>query len=147
MRAAAHRRSMMRAIPAIALAAAVVTAGCSSDGGSPESQDPAALCSSLDALETSVKGLGDGTVSAESLATLQDDLEPVKADLAQVADDAKAEYASQADQLEQDFDKLQLVADTARTTPSAANLSAIRPALRTLADDLKGLADDVASTC
>jgi hypothetical protein len=147
MRAAAHRRSMMRAIPAIALAAAVVTAGCSSASDSPESQDPAALCSSVDALEMSVQGLGDGTRSAEGLAALQDGLEPVKADLAQVVDDAKAQYADQADQLEQDFDQLQLVADTARTTPSAANVAAIGPALRTLADDVKALGDDVASTC
>jgi len=138
---------MTRAFTAMTLAAAIATAGCSSASDSPESQDPAALCSSLDALETSVQGLGDGTVSAESLAALQDGLEPVKADVAQVVDDAKAQYASQSDQLEQDFDKLQLVADTARTTPSAANLSAIGPALRTFADDLKGLADDVASTC
>lgn len=129
------------------LAAAVVTAGCSSDSDSAESQDPAALCSSLDELKTSMQGLGDGTVSAESLAALQSGLEPVKTDLAQVVDDAKAQYSAQADQLEQDFDELQLVADTARTTPSAANLSAIRPALRTLADDVRGLADDVASTC
>jgi PBP1b-binding outer membrane lipoprotein LpoB len=138
---------MTRAFTAIALAAAVVTAGCSSDSDSAESQDPAALCSSLDALETSVQGLGDVTVSAESLATLQDGLEPVKADVAQVVDDAKAQYAAHADQLEQDFDELQLVADTARTTPSGANLSAIGPALRTLADDVRGLADDVASAC
>jgi gas vesicle protein len=136
---------MMRTFTAVALAAAVVTAGCSSD--SAESQAPAALCSSLDTLETSVQGLGDGTVSADSLATLRDGLESVKTDVAQVVDDARAQYAAQADQLEQDFDELQSVADTARTTPSAANLSAIRPALRTLADDLKGLADDVASTC
>jgi PBP1b-binding outer membrane lipoprotein LpoB len=138
---------MTRTFTAMALAAAVATAGCSSASDSPESQDPAALCSSLDALETSVQGLGDGTVSAESLAALQDGLEPVKADVAQVIDDAKAQYADQSDQLEQDFDELQLVADTARTTPSAANLSAIGPALRTLAADLRGLADDVASTC
>jgi PBP1b-binding outer membrane lipoprotein LpoB len=138
---------MMRAFPAMALAAAVLTAGCSSDSDSPESQDPAALCSSLDALQTSVQGLGDVTVSAENLAALQDGLEPVKADLAQVVDDAKAQYAAQADQLEQDFDQLQLVADTARTTPSAANVSAIGPALRTLADDVAALGDDVASAC
>ena len=84
---------------------------------------------------------------AGGLAALQDGLEPVKADLAQVVDDARAQYATQADQLEQDFDELQLVADTARTTPSAANVSAIAPALRTLSDDLTALADDVASTC
>jgi PBP1b-binding outer membrane lipoprotein LpoB len=138
---------MMRAFPALALAAAVLTAGCSSDSDSPESQDPAALCSSLDALQTSVQGLGDVTVNAESLAALQDGLEPVKADLAQVIDDAKAQYAAQADQLEQDFDQLQLVADTARTTPSAPNVSAIGPALRTLADDVAALGDDVASAC
>ena len=131
----------------MALAAAVLTADCSSDSDSPESQDPAALCSSLDALQTSVQGLGDVTVSAESLAALQDGLEPVKADLAQVSDDAKAQYAAQADQLEQDFDQLQLVADTARTTPSAANVSAVSPALRTLADDVAALGDDVASAC
>jgi PBP1b-binding outer membrane lipoprotein LpoB len=147
MGAAAHRRSMTRTFTAMALAAAVVTAGCSSNSDSAESQDPAALCSSLDALETSVQGLGDVTVSAEGLAALQDGLEPVKADVAQVVDDAKAQYASQADQLEQDFDQLQLVADTARTTPSAANVSAIGPALRTLADDVKALGNDVASTC
>src|SRR5687768_13058318 len=84
MKAAAHRRSMTRACIAMALAAAVVTAGCSSNSDSAESQDPAALCSSLDALETSVQGLGDVTVSAEGLAALQDGLEPVKADVAQV---------------------------------------------------------------
>jgi hypothetical protein len=94
-----------------------------------------------------VQGLGDVTVSAESLAALRDGLEPVKADLAQVVDDAKAQYAAQADQLEQDFDQLQLVADTARTSPSAANVSAIGPALRTLADDVAALGDDVASAC
>jgi hypothetical protein len=138
---------MTRAFPAMALAAALVTASCSSGSDSPESQEPAALCSSLDALERSVQDLGDGTISAGNLAALQEGLEPVKADLAQVVDDAKAQYADQADQLEQDFDELQLVADTARTTPSAANFGAIRPALRTLADDLRGLADDVASTC
>jgi hypothetical protein len=93
-----------------------------------------------------VQGLRDVTVSAESLAALQDGLEPVKADLAQVVDDAKAQYAAQADQLE-DFGQLQLGADTARTTPSAANVSAIGPALRTLADDVAALGDDVASAC
>jgi hypothetical protein len=143
---------MTRAFRAMTLAAAVVTAGvvtagCSSGSDSPESQDPAALCSSLDALEKSVQDLGGGTPSAQNLAALQDGLEPVKADLAQVADDAKTQYAPQADQLEQDFDQVQLVADTARTTPSAANVAAVGPALRTLTDDVAALADEVASTC
>ena len=136
---------MTRACIAMAFAAALVTAGCSSDGDSAEGQGPPALCSSLDALQGSVHELGNG--AAGSLAAVQDGLEPVKADLAQVVDDAKAQYADEADQLEKDFDQLQLVADTAKTTPSAANIAAVGPALRTLADDLKGLADDVASTC
>jgi hypothetical protein len=101
----------------------------------------------MDALQASVSDLGNVDVSAQGLATLQDDLAAVGTDVQQVVDDAKAQYATNADQLDADYAAVRSAAKSAQAAPTAATLGAVRSSISTLTDDVRVFADDIAATC
>jgi hypothetical protein len=128
-----------------ALFLGAVTAGCSSS--SSDSQGPPAVCSSVDALQTSVSDLRQVQVTANGLSALQDAVASVKTDLGQVKKDATSQYATQVDQLQTDFDAVQSAVGAAVDAPSPDTLGVVVSSIRTFADGVTGLAGDVRSTC
>jgi hypothetical protein len=126
-----------------------VTAGCSSDGTSPsaESSTPPAVCSSTEELQASVADLEDVQVVENGTAALQEAVTSVRSSLQEVADDATSEYAAQVDGLQASFEALQAAAGAALDAPSAATLNTVTSSVSALANDVRGFADDVASTC
>jgi hypothetical protein len=129
----------------LALFLGAVTAGCSSS--SSDSQGPPAVCSSVDALQTSVSDLRHVQVTANGLSALQDAVASVKTDLGQVKNDATSQYATQVDQLQTDFDAVQSAVGAAVDAPSPNTLGVVVSSIRTFADGVTGLAGDVRSTC
>lgn len=129
----------------LALFLGAVTAGCSSS--SSDSQGPPAVCSSVDALQTSVSDLRQVQVTANGLSALQDAVASVKTDLGQVKNDATSQYATQVDQLQTDFDAVQSAVGAAVDAPSPNTLGVVVSSIRTFADGVTGLAGDVRSTC
>jgi hypothetical protein len=129
----------------LALFLGAVTAGCSSS--SSDSQGPPAVCSSVDALQTSVSDLRHVQVTANGLSALQDAVASVKTDLGQVKNDATSQYATQVDQLQTDFDAVQSAVGAAVDAPSPDTLGVVVSSIRTFADGVTGLAGDVRSTC
>ena len=117
-----------------------------SAAGSSSAARPA-LCDSVDALRASVQRLGDVNVGTTGLGGFQDAWQAVKADLQQVADDAKSQYAPQVDKVKADVAAVGSAADTAQATPSAATLSALRDTIHSLADDVGHLVDEVSPDC
>jgi hypothetical protein len=128
-----------------ALFLGAVTAGCSSS--SSDSQGPPAVCSSVDALQTSVSDLRQVQVTANGLSALQDAVASVKTDLGQVKKDATSQYATQVDQLQTDFDAVQSAVGAAVDAPSPDTLGVVVSSIRTFADGVTGFAGDVRSTC
>jgi glutamine synthetase type III len=136
----------MRRSIAVALLVGV-TAGCSSGSTSSGGTSEPAVCSSTDALQASVADLRNVQVAQNGIAALQDSVAAVRSNLQQVAHDAKSQYSTQVDQLQAGVDQLQAAAGTAQRAPSADTLNAVTASIRTLGDEVRGFADDVASTC
>jgi hypothetical protein len=137
--------------------------GCSDDdpaadsSGSPTSSSSsssaangsgtAAVCSSLDQLQTSVAALARTPVTDGGIAALQTAFTTVQADANQVVDDARDQYAGQSDQLSADVSAVQSALGDAAGSPSAATLRAVGTAISSLAGDVTAFAADVGSTC
>jgi hypothetical protein len=136
----------MRRSIAVALLVGV-TAGCSSGSTSAGGTSEPAVCSSTDALQASVADLRNVQVAQNGIAALQDSVAAVRSNLQQVAHDAKSQYSAQVDKLQADFDQVQDAAGAAQRTPSADTLNGVTASIRTLGDEVRGFADDVASTC
>ena len=132
------------ALPVLFLGALI--AGCSSDDTS-ESEGPPAVCSSVEALQTSVDELQDVQVTDDGLTAVQDAVASVETDVRQVVDDATSELEPQVDQLQADVDDLRSSVDAALDAPSADTLRAVGSSISTLTDAVTGLAEDVGSTC
>jgi hypothetical protein len=149
-----HCRCMKRLY--IVLVVAGVSAGCSSgDAGSSAGPTsvaageaaPPAVCSSTEALRSSMAGLMDVEVVENGTAALQDAVAAVESDLQQVVDDATSQYSTQVDQLQAGFDGVETAARAALETPSVATLDAVRASIGALGSDVTGFADEIASTC
>ncbi|SDK27252.1 hypothetical protein SAMN05428985_103339 [Nocardioides sp. YR527] len=132
----------MKLIPVAVLTLALATplTGCG--------EDRAAVCSSVDDLQTSVDEVRDIDVSSSgALADLESGLEAIGADLSDVKSDAKAEFSSQIDDVQASYDALVASLDAAKESASAATLSAAATALSTFGDDVRTLITDVQETC
>lgn len=132
----------MKLIPIAALTLALATSltGCG--------EDQAAVCSSVDDLQTSVDEVRDIDVSSSgALGDLESGLEAVGSDLSDVKSDAKAEFSGQIDTVQASFDALTESVDAAKASASAATLSAAATALSTFGSDVRTLITDVQETC
>jgi hypothetical protein len=126
----------------------VAAAACSSHGeNSAAPASTPAVCSSIDALQTSVTDLENVHVSAAGLATLQKDLVGVGAEVRQVVADGKDQYATNVDHLQGDYDTVQSAATAAKADPTAGTLGALSSSVSALANGVKAFANDVATTC
>jgi uncharacterized protein YukE len=129
------------ALAVVPVAVGVLTvAGCSSSG-------TPAVCSSVDDLKASVSNVSDVQSGENGLNTLKSNLAAVKDDLNQVLADAKSQYSTQVAQIRSDMTSLQSAVDTAQRTRSATDIDGAVTAAKALSTSVKGLGDDVQSTC
>ena len=129
--------SIARLLVPLLLGAALVACG----------SDQPAVCSSVDRLETSVEDLKDVDVTANGLTALQSQLTTIKEDVADLEEDATAEFSAQIEAVDTSYAGLKTSADTAKSDPSMSNLAAVATAVSALVADVKTLASDVRSTC
>ncbi len=132
----------MKLIPAVAasLAISASLAACS--------EDPPAVCGSVDSLKASVADVkAIDVASSSALSDLQSGLTAVGDDLTQVKSDAAAEFGSQIDGVEASYAKLTSSVESARTSPSADAVTAAGNALATFGTDVDALVSDVKTTC
>jgi hypothetical protein len=106
-----------------------------------------AVCSSIDALKSSVADLQNVDVAKGSLATLQDMVMKVLADLTKVLNDAKSEYATEVKAVDSATATVSTSLKAATATPSERTLSTVRTAVQTLGTSLRALENAVRSTC
>jgi hypothetical protein len=107
----------------------------------------AAVCSSVDELQRSVAALRAVPVVQEGVSAVEGAFATVRSDVAQVVQDAQAQYATQTAGLTADVTAVQTAVSQAQATPSRATLEAVAGSIRTLSDDVTAFAGDVASTC
>jgi len=110
--------------------------------------EEAAVCGSIDNLKASVSDTKDVDVTSEGgLSDLLTALDTVKTDLAAVKADAKSEFSSQVQEVDDGFSSLSESVETATAAPSAASLQAAASALSSWGTQVEGLISDVQSTC
>ena len=126
----------------IALAAVVITLG-----GASCSTDQPAVCDSLEAVQGSLTRLRNASVAENGLTQLKTDLSQLKVDLQQFLADAKAESATEVDAVQTAVSQFSATLATARATPDAANLSAVRSSLNVLAAGVRDLGENLSGTC
>src|SRR6476660_2986230 len=86
-------------LPAAALLVGATLAGCG--------DDQPAVCTSIDELQSSIKGLADLELTGTTnVAGLEDQIDLVKQDYQQLKDDAKAEYDDQIGGIDSDLQTL-----------------------------------------
>ena len=134
----------MRSLQAF-LATLVLGASLTACGGGDE---PAAVCTSVEALSESVAALKDiDLTSSGGFTALKDGLAAVRKDLTDVRKDAKAEFSDEFDGVGTSFDALRAAIEDVASTPSLAGLTAVQTALSGFGTEFKGFVADVRSTC
>ena len=128
-------------------------ASSSSSSGSASASDRGArtsapaLCSSLGDLEDSLSALVGAPLQQGGIGAVQAAFTAVREDAEQVIDDARDEYAGQADQLKTDLSAVQSALDDATSSPTSATLQSLGTAIGTLTGDVTSFVGDVGSTC
>jgi hypothetical protein len=128
------------------LLTATFTAGCA-QSQPPAQEEPPAVCSAVDSLNASVEDVTTVDLSQGALAELKDNLTQVQSDLGKVKDDAKDEYATEIDAVEQAAASVGSSVDAATTSPSAQAITDVGTAVQALGASLRALDDAVESTC
>ena len=123
---------------------ATITAGCTAQTAQ---EEPPAICSSVDSLKASVADVTTVDLDQEALPQLQDNLTRVQSDLGKVKDDAKDEYATEIDAVEEASASVGSSVDAATTSPSAQTITDVGTAVKSLGASLRALVDAVESTC
>ena len=136
-------RLRLRWVGALVVLAATL-AGCGSGSGE---DDTPAVCSSVDALQSSVATLTDVKVEKGALDTLQKDADKVRSNLSTVVKDATREYADEVDTVEEAMSDVGKSLDAVVSAPTAANVAAVGAASKALSTSVSALVDAVDSTC
>ena len=120
--------------------ASLLLAGCGSD-------EPPAVCSSVDDLKASVETVTTVELGQGVLAELRGNLEKVLSDLRTVRDDAGDEYSAEIDSVDQAAEAVGTSLRAAVTSPSSEAISAIGADIDQLGTSLSSLSEAVGSTC
>ena len=126
-------------LPVVALLVGGSLAGCGND--------PPAVCTSIDDLQSSLKGLTSLELNGSGVAGLEDQVALVEQDFTQLKKDASDAYGDQVAAISTDLGKVKTSAGDLVDKPSAAALDTLKSSRDTLAADTKKLADDVKSSC
>ena len=127
-------------LPVVALLVGGTLAGCG--------DDQPAVCTSIDELQSSIKGLADLELTGSSSAGgLEDQVALVEQDYKQVKDDASKEYDDQVGAIDADLEELQTNKDAFKESPSATTAADVKTSRDAVVAGVNALADDVKSTC
>jgi hypothetical protein len=132
---------------ALTIASALLASAALVACGGEDAPSPPPICSSVAALKSSVADLKNVELTQGALATLQKKLTKVQSDVSNLKDDAKSEYATEVDAVEQAAASVSTTLEAAIAAPSASTLAAVRTAVRSLGTSLTALQDAVKSTC
>ena len=128
---------------ALTIATLMLCASLAACGG-----DKPAVCGSVDDLKSSVDDVKDIDVtSSGAVSDLQTGLTSVESDLAAVKADAKSEFSSQIQGVQQSFATLKTSVDAAKADPTASTLSTAGAALSAFDTGVESLVTDIQSTC
>ena len=128
---------------ALTIATLMLAASLAACGG-----DKPAVCGAVDNLKSSVDDVKDIDVtSSGAISDLQSGLTSVESDLAAVKADAKSEFSSQIQAVQQSFATLKTSVDAAKAAPTAATLSTAGAALSAFDTGVESLVSDIQSTC
>ena len=106
-------------LPVVALLVGGTLAGCG--------DDQPAVCTSIDELQSSIKGLADLELTGSSSAGgLEDQVALVEQDYKQVKDDASKEYDDQVGAIDADLEELQTNKDAFKESPSATTAADVK---------------------
>jgi len=94
------------------------------------------VCSSVDALESSVANLKDTPLDKNGLSALESSLEEVGADAKQVRTDAGQQYECQVTAFTSSVSTLEASVEAAKAAPSAATLKPVATAVGFLREKL-----------
>ena len=127
-------------LPATALLVGAALAGCG--------DDQPAVCTSIDELQNSIKGLADLELTGTTnVAGLEDQIALVKQDFNELKDDASDEYGDQVGAISADLETLETNAAAVEDSPSATTVDALKTSRDAVVAGVDALADDVKSTC
>jgi len=125
---------------AVVLLAALTVSGCGDD-------EPAAVCSDVDALQASVDAVTTVDLGQGALAELQDNLTDVQSDLTALKDSAADEYETEIDAVDEAATGVGSSLEVAVASPSAQAVTDVGTAVQALGTSLSGLEEAVRSTC
>jgi hypothetical protein len=132
--------SPRRAVPLMAILLALTgLAGCSSD--EPD------LCTSVDALESSVDNLKNVQLGENGLAEVETYLTQIRDDITDVTTAAKQEFEPEVDAVTDAVDDIDEVLRIAKDKPSAATLRPLAEGVTALASGLTALQQAVSDSC
>jgi capsule polysaccharide export protein KpsE/RkpR len=128
--------SMLGTVATLMLAASLI--GCGGDNDN----DPA-LCGAVDNLQKSVDAIKSTDVSQSgAINQLDSGLTTVQTDLSDVKSEAGSQFSSQIDTVSKSYSALKTSVDTAKSDPSASNLSEVGIAMSTFGTDVNTLSSD-----
>ena len=126
------------------LIAAVLLAGLTGCAG----EDPTApACDSLDAVQLTVGHISNANVSENGIAAAQPYLSQLRTDLNQLYQEAKTQFAPQAEALRTSVDQLATDLRAAKENPSASTLAAARVSISSVRASAHTLRDAMTSLC
>jgi hypothetical protein len=133
-------RRLTRAIASLVLAGSAVAA-C---GG----EEQPAVCDDVDALRTSLNSLQAFDIyDTNVLSDLSVVLDQIRTEVQQLAEDATSEYAEEIEAVQGSTGDLEAGAETAVSTPTAANLSALSADVDAFTAAFEDLNAAVGDTC
>jgi hypothetical protein len=138
LRTVGKRRSVALTIATLILGASLAACG----------EDKPAVCGSVDDLKSSVDSVKDIDVgSSSAVSDLQSGVTSIESDLAAVKADAKSEFSSEIQAVEQSLAALKTSVNAAKADPTAATLSSAGAALSAFGTGAETLVSDIQSTC
>ena len=135
--------SPRRTLPAIAVAAvasAALIAGCGGDS-QPE------YCDRVDELRDSVSALTDVSIDADTLNTVESDLETVQTNAEAVVDAAREDFPQETDDLETAVNNASDSVQELPSSPSAGEIAALAIEVATVGSSASALYDATSSAC
>jgi hypothetical protein len=124
----------------VAVVAGLAVGGCSSSSD-------ADLCSSADALRSSIDDLGNVQVLEDGTQALRQAFSDVSDDMDRLVQHARNEFSGQVAAVTSSLGDLGTAMDSLGSPPSAASLRAVGSATRAVVEDAGVLVDDVSSSC
>jgi hypothetical protein len=124
-----------------------LTACSGDDSGGGTSSDKAAVCDSVAALKSAGADLKDMTVRSDGVGGIQDQVTKIQGAFADVKSDATDQFGTQVDTVETALKTLKDDVTAAKDNPNLSTLADVGTAVRSVADDVSTLVDDVENTC